>query len=63
MRNFSLLTDPNILLNLIKEENIVVIDSIPYKNVDIYGKTRINNKRMSNVKRKVLTIRKYKGNK
>ena len=63
MKNFSLLIDPNILLNMINNENIVVIDSIPYKNVDVYGKTKLKSSKKGIVKRKVLTIRKSKGNK
>ena len=61
MRNFSLLTDPVILLNLINKENIVIIDSIPYKNIDVYGK--VNDKKSNFVRRKVLRNRKYRGNK
>ena len=35
MRSFSLFTDPTMILNLVKNDNVVYIDSIPYKGVDL----------------------------
>jgi len=61
MKGFSLLTDVEILLDLMKKDNTVIIDSIPYKNVNLYKK--VNVKKRSLVKPKDINNEKCKGNK
>ncbi len=60
MKNFNLLIDPITLLHLVNNENTVVIDSIPYKNVDVYGKIRAKKRVLQ--RNKVLKGVKYKNN-
>jgi hypothetical protein len=55
-----LLIDPITLLHLVNNENTVVIDSIPYKNVDVYGKIRAKKRVLQ--RNKVLKGVKYKNN-
>jgi len=61
LKNFNLLIDPITLLHLVNNENTVVIDSIPYKNVDVYGKIRTKKRVLQ--RNKVLKGVKYKNNK
>ena len=52
MKCFSFFTDPNIVLNLIKDNNVVYIDSIPYKGINLYEK--VNLKKINKTKVKTL---------
>ena len=56
MKCFSFFTDPNIVLKLIKDNNVVYIDSIPYKGINLYEK--VNLKKIN--KTKVKTLKKNK---
>ena len=52
MKCFSFFTDPNIVLKLIKDNNVVYIDSIPYKGINLYEK--VNLKQINKTKVKTL---------
>ena len=61
MRNFNLLIDPVTLLHLVNNENVIIIDSIPYKNVDVHSKVKTK-KRFLQRNRMIKEV-KYKNNK
>lgn len=52
MKCFSFFTDPNIVLKLITDNNVVYIDSIPYKGINLYEK--VNLKKINKTKVKTL---------
>ena len=60
MKTFSLvcnpgIEDPKLLLDYLKRDNVVYIDSLPYKGVDLYAKTKVSKiEKVKKIKNKIL---------